>query len=496
SGVIAIVSNVIQMIIGIGTTLVLVRIIGPDDYGVYMMAAIPLLLSVAVRDLGVSTAVVNATDLTPERATGLFWSVVLSSASVGLLLVATGPLLSMINNEPRVAALMPAVGATSFVLGVSAVHDGLLKRQMRFVAVACRDISGMLAGSIAAIAVALAWRDHWALVAQQAAIAGVGLLVCLAACPWVPGSPRILGQTLRDSGEREHILHGARTSASRFIGTLGLIADRFAIGATAGDRALGLYSQSYVWAEFPTRQVYQPLMAVVVSAFSRRQDAETERYRRAFRQVLLVLYGVTIPMLVFGVIRAELLIPVILGDKWDGAVPLFRVLCVAFLFRLVVQACKWLYLGESRSADNLKWSGMMTPVLVAAAAVGATRGAFGVAVGVAIGYGLIAPWCVWFATRRSRIRPADLVRPAGRPLVTAGCGIAAVLGVDRLLPPSSFPPAILAAEIAAFTGAAGVGWLLPGQSRSEIADCLRVLAKRFDRPEATGSINHDKGSGS
>ncbi|MEL7485063.1 MAG: hypothetical protein AAFN41_12025, partial [Planctomycetota bacterium] len=40
SGVIAIVSNVIQMIIGIGTTLVLVRIIGPDDYGVYMMAAI------------------------------------------------------------------------------------------------------------------------------------------------------------------------------------------------------------------------------------------------------------------------------------------------------------------------------------------------------------------------------------------------------------------------------------------------------------------------
>ena len=248
-----------------------------------------------------------------------------------------------------------------------------------------------------------------------------------------------------------------------------------------GERPLGLYNQASQWAEFPTRQVYQPLLAVVVSAFSRKQDAAPDRYRRAFRQVLLVLYGVTIPMLMYGAVRGALVIPVILGEQWVDAVPLFRLLCVAFAFRLVVQACKWLYLSESRSADNLRWTLTMTPILVVASGVGAFNGALGVAIGILIAYAVATPIAVWYCTRRTHVEPIDMVRPAVRPLVSGAVGVAAAVGITALLPADAMPAARLVVEIAAFTGAVGFAWAWPGRSRDDVLECLGRLSGRFGR---------------
>ncbi|MEO1583149.1 MAG: oligosaccharide flippase family protein [Planctomycetota bacterium] len=487
SGAVAIASNIVQMAIGIGTTLVLVRILDPADYGLYYMGGMVLLLSVAVRDLGIGTAVVNAPDLSKERASGLFWCVALVTLAVAVLIAASGLPLSLIFGSPELVPLMPVLGVVSLVHGIGAVHDGLLKRRMRFVAVACRDIGGMLAGSLIAIGVASAGHDHWALAGQQVAIACAGLVVVLIACPWVPGSPKHLRTMLRTGSEATHLWHGARIATTRLVGLLGIIADRVSIGAVAGERPLGLYNQSYQWAEFPTRQVYQPLMAVVVSTFSRRQDQETDGYRRSFRQVLLVLFGVTIPMLVYGAMRAELVIPVLLGEKWIDAAPLFRWLCVAFLFRLMVQACKWLYLGESRSADNLRWTAALTPVLVIAAAAGATQGAIGVAIAIAAAYAAAAPVAVWYGTRNSRVLPQDLVLPTLRPLLGSAFGLVGVLVLGEAagaLTAEDVPAAaLLVAEVALFMLAGAVAWALPGPGRDDLLECIRTLAAR-GRPRA------------
>lgn len=480
----AITSNIAQMAIGVGTSLVLARILDPAEFGVFAMGWVAVMLTLTVRDLGVGMAALNHAELTRERASALFWSSLLVNAACAAAIAALGPILARVYGAPVLVRLMPALGAVGFIAGAAALHDALLKRRLRFSAVAGRDILGMLAGSAAAIAAATAGAGVWALLAQQAALAAAGLIVTLAACPWRPDGPATLRRALDDPAERAVIWHGSRVSLARLVSALGVYADRVILAALGGDRALGLYQAAFQWAEFPTRQVYQPLMGVVVSAFSRRQDAETARYRSAFRQALLLLYAVAVPMLIYGAVRGELVIPVLLGEKWLDAAPIFEWLCIAAVFRLVVQSCKWVYLAEARSADQLRNTLALTPMLLIAALLGAADGGVGVARAVAAVYAVAAPLSAWYCTRRSRITAADILRPAVRPIAGAAIGVAAVLAAARIGADAIPDWARLIAEATVFAAAGGVVWLVPGPIRDDLLACLARVAPRWARAPA------------
>jgi PST family polysaccharide transporter len=484
SGVTAIASNIAQMVIGVGTTLVLARLLDPAEFGVFAMGWVAVMLTLTIRDLGVGMAALNHDELTHDRASAFFWSSLLVNAACGIAIAALGPVLARAYDAPVLERLMPSLGAVGFIAGAATLHDAILKRRLRFAAVACRDIVAMLAGSAAAIAAAAAGAGVWALLAQQAALAAAGLGVTLAACPWKPAGPAALRRSIHDRAERALIWHGSRVSLARLVTALGVYADRVIIAAVAGDRAVGLYQAAFQWAEFPTRQVYQPLMGVVVSAFSRKQNADAARYRGAFRQALLLLDAVAIPMLVYGAVRGELVIPVLLGASWLDAAPIFEWLCVAATFRLVVQSCKWVYLAEGRSADQLRATLVLTPLLLGAALLGAADGPAGVARAVAIVYAVAAPLSAWYCTRRSRITPADILRPAIRPLLGAGIGAAAVLAAAPILIGTIPDWARLLAEAAVLAAASAIVWAFPGAIRDDLRACLARVAPRLVRRTA------------
>jgi O-antigen/teichoic acid export membrane protein len=478
SGAIAIVSNAVQMVIGVSTTLVLVRILEPADFGVFAVAWILMLLGSTVRDLGVSVSIINAPSLTQERVSILFWSGQTSNLAVGLTLAILGPFLAWVYGMQELVVLMPAVGFASILAGTGAIYDGLLKRRLRFGIVAARDIGCMVAGSVTAIIVAWLGYGFWALVAQQLAVAFVGLLIYLLSTSWLPSHPiRSLAAARKEQGL---LWHGSRLSVSKCISTLGMSADRLLLGTFAGERSLGLYQQAFMWSEFPVRQVYQPLVGVVVSTFSRVQNMSNAVYRSAFRQAELVLFAIALPLLIFGSTQGDLVIPVLLGDKWIDAIPLFEILCLGSIFRLVIQSCKWVYLAESRSADQLVWTLAFTPVQIAAALTGAViGGALGIAAAMAITYAVAAPVALWYCTRRSRITVLDMILPASRPLFASVIGVAALIMVDHTIEQRLSPNVSLMVGILVFIAFNGIAWVVPGNGRHELRECIRHFSPKF-----------------
>lgn len=482
SGVVALLSNLVQMVLGIGTTLVLVRILEPTEFGIFAVAWIVVQLTATVRDVGIATAVVNIEDISRERISGLFWSGQIVNLAVTLLILLIGPVLSHLYNMPELTQIMPALALASFFTGLASVHDGLLKRNFRFGVVAFKDIAAMAAGAIAAIAAGLEGLGVWALTAQQLALAAMRLAVCFAGTRWLPEPP--LSSLRAASRDRALLQHGAFLSLAKCIDTLGASADRLILGLLVAPRTLGFYQQAVVWSDFPARTVYNPMYGVVVSAFSRKQSDDAGSYRAAFRQAVLVLYAICVPMLIYGAIQGELVILVLLGNQWTEAAPFFSILCVAMLFRLVVQASKWVYVSESRSGDQLVWTLAFVPSMIIAAVIGAAAGsASGVCVAILITYFLAAPIALWYCTRRSRLQRADLISPAFRPLVSS---LVAAITVMLLAPHTSQLHSalelIVGTGVFAFFNA--IGWATPGSDRSELRECLRHfsprLAKLFD----------------
>lgn len=487
SGVVALVSNQVQMALGIGTTLVLVRILKPADFGVFAIAWVVVQLTATVRDVGISTAIVNAESITRERVSGIFWSGQIVNLAATVLIALLGPVLAHVYEMPKLTEIMPVIALASLLTGLTSVHDGLLKRSLRFGLVATKDITSMACGAAAAITVGLLGFGVWALAAQQLAIAAAGLVVCLACTAWVPEPPlRSLRAAAKD---RSMLRHGTFLSLSKCISTLGASADRLILGSLVPQRTLGLYQQAFVWSEFPSRQIYNPMLGVVVSAFSRKQKDEASSYRAAFRQAVLILYAVCVPMLLFGAIRGELVIRVLLGSQWAESSPFFSILCLAMLFRLVVQASKWVYLAESRSGDQLIWTLTFVPSMILAVATGAMLGkASGVCLALLIVHAIAAPLAIWFSTRRSRLSPSDMVSPAIRPLTASVLASFSVLWLSPPNAQASSSALALLTGVLMFVLFNAVAWILPGAGRGELRECVHHLSPRLAK-----SIDHSFG---
>ncbi len=126
----------IQMI----ATVVLARLLTPEDFGLVAMVTTFSLFLQNVGFNGFTEAVLQREEIDHGLASNLFWV----NAGLSLLLAigfaAVGPLLAGFYGDPRVADLSATVAVTIFFTGLSVQHLALLTRAMRFSEVAFNDI--------------------------------------------------------------------------------------------------------------------------------------------------------------------------------------------------------------------------------------------------------------------------------------------------------------------------------------------------------------------
>ncbi|HUH02530.1 MAG TPA: oligosaccharide flippase family protein, partial [Kofleriaceae bacterium] len=116
----------------ISIVIVLAFWISPADYGVAMLAASLFAVLDLAADLGLSAAVIQRDDHTPERVSTVFW------INLGLTLVIFGalcllaPLLGDLQGEPAVGLILIAYGGKIMLHNIFFVPQALMKRELRF----------------------------------------------------------------------------------------------------------------------------------------------------------------------------------------------------------------------------------------------------------------------------------------------------------------------------------------------------------------------------
>ncbi|MGJ3629701.1 oligosaccharide flippase family protein [Sphingomonas sp. MMS24-JH45] len=87
-------SQIVRTALMLLSTLLVARLLTPDDYGVVAMCAPFLALVVLVQDLGLGIATVQARALTPAQSSAAFWINVLAALVLALGIVAAAPLVA------------------------------------------------------------------------------------------------------------------------------------------------------------------------------------------------------------------------------------------------------------------------------------------------------------------------------------------------------------------------------------------------------------------
>jgi PST family polysaccharide transporter len=179
----------LKFIIALLATAALARLLTPVDFGLIGMAMAVIGFIAVFKDLGLSMATIQRADVSHNQVSTLFWINVGVSFVMMLFVASLAPLLAWYYKEPRVEQITLVLAGTVIFSGLIVQHQALLRRQMRFGALAMAEIMGIFTAFLSGIVAALAGLGYWSLVIIPVVREVVMMLGVWTFCRWRPGRP-------------------------------------------------------------------------------------------------------------------------------------------------------------------------------------------------------------------------------------------------------------------------------------------------------------------
>lgn len=419
-GVVTLTAQACKFILQMGSTVVLARLLAPQDYGlVGMVIAVTGFVSL-FKDMGLSMATIQKAEINHRQISNLFWLNVAVSLLLSVVTCAVAPAIAWFYREPRLTAIA-IVSAFGFIFGgLTVQHHALLNRQMRFTAIAAVDIAATCLGVASAIALGWSGAGYWALVAMQLAIAIGQTIGVWLSCSWRPSFPQ------RHANIREFLTFGSHLTGFNIINYFARNLDNILIGRAWGAGQLGLYTKAYGLLLLPLQQINAPITAVAIPSLSRLQS-DLQQFRNYYLKAVSLVAFLTLPLIVLSIAISEEVVTLILGSQWREASFLFRFLGVAALIQPICNTTGWLYISTGKTDRMLKWGAFASSLIILSFFIGLPYGARGVALCYAVVMLLLAYPCMYYATRGLSISMKDLFSAIAQSFIAAlGAGIATV----------------------------------------------------------------------
>jgi O-antigen/teichoic acid export membrane protein len=402
SGAVTVSAQGVKFLLTLISTAVLARILSPQDFGLVAMVTTVTGLLRVFKDAGLSIATVQRETITHAQVSNLFWVNLMVSGLCSLVVAASAPLLAWVFKEPRLVGITLLLSATYLMSGSAMQHLALLRRQMRFKALAVIEIGALGSGILVGISMAWFGFGYWSLVGSALTMEGVNFLLTWSISRWRPQLP------VRGSGTRPMLAFGAHRVAGDFLTALARGTDNLLIGRVYGAEAVGLYSRASHLLINPLQQFLRPISSVFLPALSRLQS-QPERYRATF----LSLYE-TIALGAFflsGLLLAVSgpLTLVLLGPKWEAAIPIFEGFTIAALCVPLAHSSMWAMTSQGRGRDTLIAQSINSASTVLAVIIGLPFGPVGVALSYSLSNLVVRlPLYYYCVGRKGPITTSDL----------------------------------------------------------------------------------------
>jgi PST family polysaccharide transporter len=465
---ITVASQVTKLFLGLGSTMILARLLAPADFGLLAMVSAITGFVVMFRDAGLSMATIQRPQITHAQVSTLFWLNLALSAAVMLVVAALAPGIAWFYKEPRLTLIALALAATFLIGGLTFQHRALLRRQLRFRDLAVIEVVAMIAGIGTSVAMAFAGFGYWSLVGGNAVNSASICLAVWMCSGWRPGLP------VRGSGAGEMLRFGGTLTLSHTLTYLIKNADNVILGFVAGPTLLGFYTKAYSLLTLPLRQFVSPIAAATIPALARLQHSP-EAFRALFRQQAQVVFFLAMSAVMFSAVSAEEIVRIMLGPGWDRTAAIFLYLAPGAFISATNVAGSWVCTPCGLVHRQLRVSLFAAPIYVLGFLIGSQWGPEGMAASFSITCAVLRIPIFRYYLRDTPILTRDILMLTLKPAAISSVAAGAALLVN--LTDLSHGPA-LALKGLAFAAVLGIatalGWtpvqeairlLRPGKSK-------------------------------
>ncbi|MBP1676424.1 MAG: polysaccharide biosynthesis protein [Bacteroidetes bacterium] len=312
-----------QQFIQFFITIVLARLLTPDEYTLIALVTIFVTLSNTLTDGGFGFALVRKQDATDLEFSTVFYFNVFVSVFLYLLLYFLAVPIAAFYKQPDLVLVARVVFLSILFNSFYLIPNVKLVKNLDFGSSAKVNILSVFLSGVTGIAVALYGLGVWALVAQQVTFQMFRVIVIHYFVKWKP----VRGfsfQIIRNFWSYSIGLLGTSVLNNIFNYLYLLVLGKYF------KQELGLYYQANKLNE-TTNFSFQVILGSTYSVFVKIQD-DTERFVRVFRELVRRSSIVIIPGMLLLIVIAHPLIYTLLSAKWLPSVPYFQMLALASIF--------------------------------------------------------------------------------------------------------------------------------------------------------------------
>lgn len=240
-----------------------------------------------------------------------------------LIIFVTAPYAASFYKSPDLCLVLRIITILLFFRSIVSVIRAKGTRELQFKRmVISAFISNVSAGVIALVLAYLGW-GIWALVAQQLLAGFLDMIILMHIFRWH------LSLKISFSVVKGMLKFTVGVLGTSFLDFLGNNVSSLIIGKSYSTKDLGYYNRANILPETIGLNAYNSINSVLLPTLASLQN-DRDAMKRVTRKVMSLTEYIILPMM-FGLIGvANVLIPVLLTDKWVSSIPLMYFCCISF----------------------------------------------------------------------------------------------------------------------------------------------------------------------
>ena len=309
--------------IGLVLSIILARLLKPEDFGVIAMLSIFVGVAGVFVDSGFGSALIQRQNITREDTSSVFYFNIATALIMALLLVAAAPYIAAFYRMPILKPLTWLMAFNLFIGSFRSIQAVLLTKELNFrTQMKATVVATVISGGVGIV---LAWRGWgvWSLAVQTVASTAITVVLLWILSPWRPAF------CFRLASLRSLFRYGSFLALSGLLDTIYTQLNTLIIGRVYSARDLGLYSRADRIQQLPSSIISTLLGRVSFPVFSAAAAGEPGALRRAARKTLTAIMLVNTPIMFGILVTARPLVHVVYGEKWLPCVPFLQVLSLA-----------------------------------------------------------------------------------------------------------------------------------------------------------------------
>lgn len=316
------IDNVVQTGVTFVVSIVLARLLCPDDYGLIGIITIFTMVCQTLINAGFNSALIRKKDCTDDDYNTVFICNMVLSLLLYALIFVCSPLIADFfeRNEltvlTQVSSLVMIIGAMAIVQQTRLIKRIDFKTQTKITLIAS------VASGTLGIVMALTGFGVWSLIAQQLAAQALRTLLLWFYNKWIP--------KFRFSRDSFHELFGFgwKLMLSGLLDTVWKELYQVVVGKFYSPAALGQYTRAGQFSKMFSSNLTNVIQRVTYPVLSNIQD-DKDRMVSAYRRIIKITMFITaISMFFLGAV-SEPLLYCLIGPKWHDAAVYLPLICLS-----------------------------------------------------------------------------------------------------------------------------------------------------------------------